>query len=41
MLPNRTWPILGDEENYMTGLDMWHQLHCLVRNDLLRLKDIV
>ncbi|VDC00879.1 unnamed protein product [Peniophora sp. CBMAI 1063] len=34
LLPNRTWPILGNEENYMTGLDMFHQLHCL---DTLRM----
>ncbi|KAI0313696.1 hypothetical protein OF83DRAFT_1140195 [Amylostereum chailletii] len=32
-LPNLTWPILGDEENYLTALDMFHQLHCL---DMLR-----
>ncbi|KAJ7087063.1 hypothetical protein C8R44DRAFT_650216, partial [Mycena epipterygia] len=29
-MPNRTWPFLGDEENYIVALDVFHQLHCLV-----------
>ncbi|KAJ6539857.1 hypothetical protein DFH09DRAFT_1090169 [Mycena vulgaris] len=32
-LPNKTWPILGDESHYMVALDVFHQLHCL---DILR-----
>jgi hypothetical protein len=30
-LPNRTAPIPGDEDHYIVGLDVFHQLHCLVR----------
>ncbi|THH30884.1 hypothetical protein EUX98_g3329 [Antrodiella citrinella] len=29
LLPNKTLPILGDEENYAVGLAVFHQLHCL------------
>ncbi|KIY65540.1 hypothetical protein CYLTODRAFT_379255 [Cylindrobasidium torrendii FP15055 ss-10] len=29
MLPNRTYPIYGDEGYYVGGLDVFHQLHCL------------
>jgi len=29
-LPNKTWPIIGEVENYMTAFDVYHQLHCLV-----------
>ncbi|KAJ6541042.1 hypothetical protein DFH09DRAFT_1089602 [Mycena vulgaris] len=32
-MPNRTWPFLGDESNYILALDVFHQLHCL---DMLR-----
>ncbi|KAJ6620504.1 hypothetical protein B0H10DRAFT_1791774, partial [Mycena sp. CBHHK59/15] len=28
---NKTYPILGDEENYILALDVFHQLHCLAR----------
>lgn len=29
-LLNKTAPIPGDEEHYIVGLDVFHQLHCLV-----------
>ncbi|KAK7688360.1 hypothetical protein QCA50_008732 [Cerrena zonata] len=29
LLPNKTLPIPGDEENYAVGLEVFHQLHCL------------
>lgn len=29
-LPNKTLPIPGMEGQYITGLDVFHQLHCLV-----------
>jgi len=29
-LPNKTAPIPGDEKRYIVGLDVFHQLHCLV-----------
>jgi hypothetical protein len=29
-LPNKTALIPGDEEHYIVGLDVFHQLHCLV-----------
>ncbi|KAJ4485578.1 hypothetical protein J3R30DRAFT_1378097 [Lentinula aciculospora] len=29
LLPNRTYPILGEEDHYMIALDVFHQLHCL------------
>lgn len=31
LLPNKTLPIPGDEENYAVSLSVFHQLHCLVR----------
>ena len=31
LLPNKTWPIPGDEEHYVAELDVFHNLHCLVR----------
>jgi hypothetical protein len=31
-LPNKTQPVPGDEEHYIVGLDVFHQLHCLVRH---------
>ncbi|PSS12323.1 hypothetical protein M430DRAFT_21419 [Amorphotheca resinae ATCC 22711] len=34
-LPNRTAPIPGDEDHYIVGLDVFHQLHCL--NNLRKL----
>ena len=30
LLPNKTLPIPGDEEHYAVGLEVFHQLHCLV-----------
>lgn len=30
---NTSVPIPGNEENYIIELDIWHQLHCLVRQD--------
>ncbi|KAF9467182.1 hypothetical protein BDZ94DRAFT_58297 [Collybia nuda] len=32
-LPNKTYPLLGDEGHYVVGLDVFHQLHCL---DMIR-----
>ncbi|KAK7696234.1 hypothetical protein QCA50_000887 [Cerrena zonata] len=29
LLPNKTLPIPGDEENYVAALSVFHQLHCL------------
>ncbi|KAK7044215.1 hypothetical protein VNI00_007937 [Paramarasmius palmivorus] len=29
LLPNKTWPIPGDEEHYVAELDVFHNLHCL------------
>ncbi|KAJ7062078.1 hypothetical protein C8F01DRAFT_1251894 [Mycena amicta] len=29
LLPNKTYPIPGDEENYIVELDVFHNLHCL------------
>ncbi|KAH8813718.1 hypothetical protein DL96DRAFT_1472516, partial [Flagelloscypha sp. PMI_526] len=29
-LPNRTYPIAGDDGYYIAALDVFHQLHCLV-----------
>ncbi|KAJ3994953.1 hypothetical protein F5050DRAFT_387911 [Lentinula boryana] len=29
LMPNRTYPILGEEDHYMIALDVFHQLHCL------------
>ncbi|KIJ65394.1 hypothetical protein HYDPIDRAFT_110449 [Hydnomerulius pinastri MD-312] len=29
LLPNKTTPIPGNEENYIVTLDVFHQLHCL------------
>ncbi|KAH8093877.1 hypothetical protein BXZ70DRAFT_897114 [Cristinia sonorae] len=29
LLPNKTLPIPGDEQNYAVGLAVFHQLHCL------------
>jgi hypothetical protein len=29
--PNKTWPLLGEEDSYMFALDVFHELHCLVR----------
>ncbi|KAJ6478197.1 hypothetical protein C8R45DRAFT_1101586 [Mycena sanguinolenta] len=29
LLPNKTHPIPGDEENYIAELDVFHNLHCL------------
>ncbi|KAJ7694807.1 hypothetical protein B0H17DRAFT_1056873 [Mycena rosella] len=29
LLPNKTHPIPGDEENYIVELDVFHNLHCL------------
>lgn len=31
LLPNRTVPFPRQEENYIITLDVFHQLHCLVR----------
>ncbi|KAJ7853917.1 hypothetical protein B0H13DRAFT_2358727 [Mycena leptocephala] len=28
-MPNKTWPLLNDRENYIFSLDVFHQLHCL------------
>ena len=36
-LPNKTAPIPGDEEHYIVGLDVFHQLHCLVSILLLHI----
>jgi hypothetical protein len=30
-LVNKTYRIPGDEEHYVIQLDVFHQLHCLVR----------
>jgi hypothetical protein len=30
-LPNHTVPIPGEEDFYIIGLDVFHQIHCLVR----------
>ncbi|KAF7334528.1 hypothetical protein MVEN_02282600 [Mycena venus] len=30
-MTNTTWPILHEEGNYVMALDVFHQLHCLVR----------
>jgi hypothetical protein len=32
LLPNKTSAIPGDEDGYIVGLEVFHQLHCLVRN---------
>ncbi|KAF7303634.1 hypothetical protein MIND_00592700 [Mycena indigotica] len=29
LLPNKTYPIPGDESNYIVELDVFHNLHCL------------
>ncbi|KAF9269955.1 hypothetical protein L218DRAFT_4111 [Marasmius fiardii PR-910] len=29
LIPNRTYPVLGQEDHYMIALDVFHQLHCL------------
>ena len=29
-LPNQTLPIPGEEDGYIVGLEVYHQLHCLV-----------
>ena len=31
LLPNRTEAYTGDEQHYIVELDVFHQLHCLVR----------
>ncbi|KAJ7239676.1 hypothetical protein C8J57DRAFT_1528018 [Mycena rebaudengoi] len=31
--PNKTWPLLGEQDSYMFSLDIFHELHCL---DVLR-----
>ncbi|KAJ6473932.1 hypothetical protein DFH09DRAFT_953435, partial [Mycena vulgaris] len=28
-MPNKTWPLLGEEGSYIFALDVFHQLHCL------------
>lgn len=28
-LPNRTLPIPGEDDGFITGLEVYHQLHCL------------
>ncbi len=30
LMTNKTYPILGQEVQYMIALDVFHQLHCLV-----------
>ena len=30
LMPNKTYPVLGEEDHYMVALDVFHQLHCLV-----------
>ena len=30
-LPNKTLPMPGEEDHYVVGLSVFHQLHCLVR----------
>jgi len=37
LLRHKTVPIPGDEENYIVGLDMFHQIHCLVCVKLIQL----
>ncbi|KAJ7751523.1 hypothetical protein DFH07DRAFT_922044 [Mycena maculata] len=32
-MPNKTWPLLGEDGTYILALDVFHQLHCL---DILR-----
>ncbi|KAL0071714.1 hypothetical protein AAF712_000636, partial [Marasmius tenuissimus] len=29
LMPNKTYPVLGEEDHYMIALDVFHQLHCL------------
>lgn len=31
LLPNKTYPIKNEPGYYLAGLDVFHQLHCLVR----------
>lgn len=35
-LPNKTLPIPGEDDGYITGLEVYHQLHCLVRSTFFR-----
>lgn len=30
MLPNSTWAVKGNRDQYIVSLDVFHQLHCLV-----------
>lgn len=36
LIPNRTEPLPGNEGRYAISLDVFHQLHCLVRLHLER-----
>ena len=31
-MANKTYPLAQEEGYYMSGLDVFHQLHCLVRS---------
>lgn len=31
-LPNKTYPVENEKDEYFVGLDVFHQLHCLVRD---------
>ena len=34
LLPNKTYPIKHEPGYYLAGLDVFHQLHCLVRRQI-------
>jgi hypothetical protein len=36
-MTNSTWPVLREEGNYVIALEVFHQLHCLVRPEFISL----